>query len=1493
MTAYGRNKRLRGCRRSSGRTVEQLEFRSLLSANPLDIGVVTGKPETVANELLIQFKLGATAEDRVAAHAGWNLNVEETIHTSVMKAKGTGPLQRVRLGNGVSMEQLTKALSLNPRVSFVEPNYVYHSMATANDTDYTNGGLWGMYGSDSPTSAGPAGTTNAWGSNAEQAWNNNFTGSRSIVVGIIDEGIQITHPDLNENIWVNPYEISDGVDNDGNGYIDDINGWDFVNNDNTVYDGVADAHGTHVAGTIGGEGNNAAGVVGVNWAVTMISTKFLGPTGGTTADAVTALDYLTDLKNRHGINIVASNNSWGGGGYSQTLHDAIIRAAKKDILFVAAAGNSTANNDATASYPSNYNTTVGTSTETAASYDSVIAVASITNTGAISTFSSYGSTTVDIGAPGSSINSTVPDATYANYDGTSMATPHVTGAVALYASASGSIISAASIRDAILSSAVPTASLAGKTVTGGRLDVYEAIKKQNSLKLDKTAYTPSQMAGISLNSPAANVNSGVADTVVVSVKGSTEATAINVTLTETGVSTGQFSGTIQLGPGSPIPDDSILQVSDNDTMTATYAALNLTATANVDAVAPTISGINAAPATTTSTIAWTTNELTTGQVWYGLDAAALNQTYNEGVSATSHSAVVGGLAYPTTYYYQIVSQDVAGNFSNSEILSFTTANRPGILFVDDDQGATLERFFTAALNSSSLIFDTWNVFSSGVLPTAQDLRQYPVVIWNTGGNFSSATAGLSAAEQSAISGYLSTGGRIFVSGQDVLYNGVSPDFQASYLKVASFTNDVATVAHTETGVAENLITGGMSLPVAAPNDFGSLYVDAVAPAVGAAGLLMHGVTTAASPYSGVSYRGDYPAGGFGIVFSTAPFESISSTAAAPNNQATFLKKTIDFLNGLTPGGVNVSAPTPSATTTEAGGQVSFTVVLASQPAFDVTIPFQSSDSTEGTVAATPIFFTPLNWSTPQTITVTGVNDAVDDGNISYSVVLGSANSSDPVYNGLDPADVTLSNTDDDTSGVTVGPPSGTTTTESGGTVTFTLRLNSEPVSTVTISLSSTDTTEGVVSTASVIFTPSDWNVVRTVTVTGVDDTIYDGNILYTTTVAAATSADTLYNGINPPDVSLTNTDNDPVPSTKFFVVDDAASNRTFEYDAGGMPIENYLTNSGNAAPRGIATVVAGDKLWVVDANRNVYIYNDRGVLQGSWLAGTLATNATVEGIATDGLNIWIIDARSDKVFYYAAAASRRSGSQNATSSFALAAGNVSSKDIVFGSQGGVNYLWTVDNTTSVDRVFRYSLNTSGVSTGSTSWSISNTNTSPTGITLDPSNAVLDIWISDSGTDRVYRYANGRSLAAPVLTSFFALAATNTNPQGLADPPPVETERLMSGYLATPATSSMAAVPVRKTSVNDLLATGIKEATGIPSVFSWKKTPLTSLNFSGRVGKSAKAMAHRDRLGFDELSKRSQTSAEISSHQAESTEMMIIEDLFSQLNDSRFFWLDQN
>ena len=284
---------------------------------------------------------------------------------------------------------------------------------------------------------------------------------------MIDEGIDYNHPDLAGNIWTNPFDPVDGVDNDGNGYVDDVHGWDFDGKNNTIYDGGTrgnlDDHGTHVSGTIGAKTDNGAGVAGVNWKVTLISGKFLGRRGGTTANAVKAVDYFTDLKKLHGLNIVATNNSWGGGGFSQALFDAIGRADDADILFVAAAGNGGSdgvgdNNDTTASYPSNYD------------QPNVIAVAAIDKDGKKASFSNYGATTVDLGAPGVGIWSTTASNSYESYSGTSMATPHVTGAAALYASTRAGA-SAADIKTAILSSAVPTPSLSAKTVTGGRLNV--------------------------------------------------------------------------------------------------------------------------------------------------------------------------------------------------------------------------------------------------------------------------------------------------------------------------------------------------------------------------------------------------------------------------------------------------------------------------------------------------------------------------------------------------------------------------------------------------------------------------------------------------------------------------------------------------------------------------------------------------------------------------------------------------------------------------------------------------------------------------------------------------------------------------------------------------------------------------------------------------------------------------------------------------------------
>lgn len=406
-------------------------------------------PTYVEGELLIQFRDNTSDADKEKVRGKANGVKIEKIKE---KANGKGELELTAVKGDVLA--LASELSKDAAVEFAEPNWIYTTDATATDPYFTNGSLWGMQG--------------GFGSNAAAAWAAGATGSAAVYVGIIDEGIQFNHPDLNGQVWTNPYDAVDGVDNDGNGYVDDIRGWDFDGNNNTIYDGGTrgsqDDHGTHVSGTIAGKANNGVGVVGINWNVTLISGKFLGRRGGTTANSVKAVDYFTDLKTRHGLNIVATNNSWGGGGYSQALYDAVSRANNANILFVAAAGNSGTNNDTTASYPSNYN------------LPNVIAVAAIDKNGALASFSQYGATTVDIGAPGVGIFSTTAYNLYESYNGTSMATPHVTGAVALYASVKpGS--SAATIRNAILSSAVPTASLAGKTVTGGRLDANGALSK--------------------------------------------------------------------------------------------------------------------------------------------------------------------------------------------------------------------------------------------------------------------------------------------------------------------------------------------------------------------------------------------------------------------------------------------------------------------------------------------------------------------------------------------------------------------------------------------------------------------------------------------------------------------------------------------------------------------------------------------------------------------------------------------------------------------------------------------------------------------------------------------------------------------------------------------------------------------------------------------------------------------------------------------------------
>ncbi len=297
-----------------------------------------------------------------------------------------------------------------------------------------------------------------------------------------------------------------------------------------------------------------------------------------------------------------------------------------------------------------------------------------------------------------------------------------------------------------------------------------------------------------------------------------------------------------------------------------------------------------------------------------------------------------------------------------------------------------------------------------------------------------------------------------------------------------------------------------------------------------------------------------------------------TTAAAESTDAEY--------SGIDPDNVSVTnsdddnagitvTPTSGLTTTEAGGTATFTIVLNSEPLDDVAIDLTSNNTDEGTVSPASLTFTPADWNSAQTVTVTGVDDYVDDGNQTFSITTAAAVSSDIEYSGIDPNNVSVTNSDDDSAGITVSPTSGLTTTEAGGTATFTIVLNSEPLDDVVIDLTSSNTDEGTASPSSLTFTPADWNSARTVTVTGVDDYVADGNQAFSITTAAAVSSDIEYSGIDPNNVSVTNSDNDSagisVSPTSGLTTTEAGGQATFTVVLTSQPTADVVIDltSGN------------------------------------------------------------------------------------------------------------------------------------------------------------------------------------------------------------------------------------------------------------------------------------------------------------------------------------------
>jgi subtilisin family serine protease len=351
---------------------------------------------------------------------------------------------------GMSVEDALAIARSDPAVLYAEPDWEVHAYLVPNDPRFTE--LWAL------RNTGQTGGTAGSDIRATQAWDT-FTGSTDVLIGVIDTGVDYTHPDLAANIWTNAAEANgvEDVDDDGNGYVDDIHGYDFVNNDGDPMDD--HFHGTHCSGTIGAVGDNGFGVVGVNWRCKIAGIKFLDQGGGgSLSGALSAVQYAV------AIGADLTSNSWGGAFTSQALHDAVAVAGQHGQLFVCAAGNSGANLDSPAS----------TAMPAELDLPNVITVAASDHSDQRASFSNYGATTVDVAAPGVNVLSTVLQGGYAAFNGTSMACPHVAGVCALlFGRYPG--ISYVTVRDLILNYSDPLPQFEAITASGGRLNALASL----------------------------------------------------------------------------------------------------------------------------------------------------------------------------------------------------------------------------------------------------------------------------------------------------------------------------------------------------------------------------------------------------------------------------------------------------------------------------------------------------------------------------------------------------------------------------------------------------------------------------------------------------------------------------------------------------------------------------------------------------------------------------------------------------------------------------------------------------------------------------------------------------------------------------------------------------------------------------------------------------------------------------------------------------------
>src|SRR5712691_10548587 len=566
--------------------------------------------EAAANEVLVKFR-PTTFQSVLQAQAAEEVDESEWVG-------GTGLLRLHSSRKNVAT--LVSELSARPDVEYAEPNYIVHTTAIPNDPRF--GELWGLQNTGQ-TIQGFPGIPGA-DISATAAWDIS-TGSRANVAAVIDTGIDYTHPDLAANVWSAPATFTVTI-----GGLTIIcpagsHGFNAITN---VCDPLDDHnHGSHVSGTIGAVGNNGTGVVGVNWTASIMAGKFLDATGtGTIANAINAIEFVVQAKLAFAAtgdaNVRVLSNSWGGGAFSQALLDEINRANANDMLFVAAAGNSGTPNDLFPEYPASYNA------------PNVVAVAATDNTDSLAWFSNYGPSSVHLGAPGADVLSTTIGGTYAYFSGTSMATPHVSGAALLVLSKCA--LNTASLKTVLLNNVDPIPSLSGLVATSGRLNVNKAIRA--------CAAPTSPDFALSVAPASQTIVQGAGTTYTVSITPS-----------------GGFTAAVTFSV-SGLPGGATASFSPNPASATSTMAVGTGAATPAGSYALTFTGISGTLTHTTS-VTLTVNPAPVSD--FSLSAAPASQTIVQGAGTTYTVSITpsGGFAAAVTFSVSGLPGGATASFS--------------------------------------------------------------------------------------------------------------------------------------------------------------------------------------------------------------------------------------------------------------------------------------------------------------------------------------------------------------------------------------------------------------------------------------------------------------------------------------------------------------------------------------------------------------------------------------------------------------------------------------------------------------------------------------------------------------------------------------------------------------------------------------------------------------------------------------------------------------